>query len=427
MQRKIAVIGLGYVGLPLAVAFGKTQQVIGFDINKERVKSLQEGCDRTGEVSTKDLSSAKILFTSEERDLKTADFFIVCVPTPIDDNKNPVLKFLRSASEVVGRNISSGAIVVFESTVYPGATEEICLPIIEDVSGLQEGVQWFLAYSPERINPGDKEHTIEKVIKVVSASNLETLKIVSEVYRKICHAGVFEASTIRVAEAAKIIENVQRDLNIALMNELSIIFDYLDISTPDVLAAANTKWNFHKYTPGLVGGHCIGVDPYYLTYKSRVEGYDPQIILAGRKINDSMHEEVLRRCMIILNKHGKPVKGSKILVLGASFKENVADFRNSRVQLLIKELLLLGSDVFLLDPYLNEESKTLFDVNFVQNFNDIPDKSLDFIILATPHRVFKTFLPDKLLQKMRLPLFFDIKSAFSRSAFRDAGFAYFSL
>lgn len=286
MQRQIAVVGLGYVGLPIAVAFGKSAPVIGFDINKTKIDELRKGVDRTGEVSPQDLKSSRVRYTCEPSDLKTADFIIVAVPTPINDALQPDLTALKKASELIGANLSPGAIVVYESTVYPGATEEDCLPILEKASGMKSGIDFKIGYSPERINPGDKEHTLERIIKVVSAQDEESLEIVAQTYGMVVKAGIHRASSIKVAEAAKVIENTQRDLNIALMNELALIFHRLGIDTRSVLEAAGTKWNFLKFSPGLVGGHCIGVDPYYLTAKAESVGYHPEVILAGRRINN---------------------------------------------------------------------------------------------------------------------------------------------
>jgi UDP-N-acetyl-D-galactosamine dehydrogenase len=337
-SRKVAVVGLGYVGLPIAVAFGKVAPVIGFDINKAKIAELRNGHDRTREVSKADLTQCQVMFTSEPADLKAADFIIVAVPTPINEALQPDLRALRKSSELIGANLSAGTIVVFESTVYPGATEEVCQPILEQASGLKCGVDFKLGYSPERINPGDKEHTLEKIVKVVSAQDEEALDIVAGTYAIVVKAGIHRASSIRVAEAAKVIENTQRDLNIALMNELALIFHRLGIDTKSVLEAAGTKWNFLKFAPGLVGGHCIGVDPYYLTSKAESVGYHPQVILAGRRINNGMGKFVAEQTMKRLGELNRPIKELKVAVLGLTFKENVPDLRNSKVPVIIREL-----------------------------------------------------------------------------------------
>ena len=324
MQRQIAVVGLGYVGLPIAVAFGKSAPVIGFDINKTKIDELRKGVDRTGEVSPQDLKSSRVRYTCEPSDLKTADFIIVAVPTPINDALQPDLTALKKASELIGANLSPGAIVVYESTVYPGATEEDCLPILEKASGMKSGIDFKIGYSPERINPGDKEHTLERIIKVVSAQDEESLEIVAQTYGLVVKAGIHRASSIKVAEAAKVIENTQRDLNIALMNELALIFHRLGIDTRAVLEAAGTKWNFLKFNPGLVGGHCIGVDPYYLTAKAESVGYHPEVILAGRRINNSMGKYVAEQTMKLLSQVERPVSDLRVGVLGPLFRKSLA-------------------------------------------------------------------------------------------------------
>ena len=326
-NRTISVVGLGYVGLPVAVAFGRQQRTIGFDVNTVRIAELEAGHDSTLEVEDADLAAADILFTADVADIASADFHIVAVPTPIDDAKRPNLTPLLRATETIGAHINRGDIVVFESTVYPGATEEDCVPVLERVSGLVCGRDFFVGYSPERINPGDKEHTFTKITKVVSGQNAEILEIVARVYESVVTAGVHRAASIRVAEAAKVIENTQRDLNIALMNELALIFNRLGIDTRDVLAAAGTKWNFLKFDPGLVGGHCIGVDPYYLTHKAATLGYIPQVILAGRSINDDMGRYVAQQAVRLLVDTGDAVKASVVTVLGLTFKEDVPDLR----------------------------------------------------------------------------------------------------
>ena len=350
INRRISVIGLGYVGLPVAVAFGKSHRVVGFDINEGRVQELRDGHDRTLEVEDAELATADIHFTSTPDDLREADFHIVAVPTPIDDAKTPDLRPLLGASRTLGGALKRGDIVVFESTVYPGATEMDCVPVLEAASGLKCGEDFTVGYSPERINPGDKEHTFTRITKVVSGQDQATLDIVADVYSSVVTAGVHKAATIKVAEAAKVIENTQRDVNIALMNELSLIFDRMDIDTRDVLDAAGTKWNFLPFRPGLVGGHCIGVDPYYLTHRAAQFGYYPQVILSGRRINDGMGAFVASQVVKGLIRRGSAVKGAKVVVLGLTFKEDVPDLRNTRVVDIIAELKEYGMDVKVHDP-----------------------------------------------------------------------------
>jgi UDP-N-acetyl-D-glucosamine/UDP-N-acetyl-D-galactosamine dehydrogenase len=347
--RKIAVIGLGYVGLPVAVAFAKAgTPVFGFDINPDRVRDLKAGKDMTREVDAADLKHKNLTFTADESALKAADFFIVTVPTPIDEARRPELTALLKASATVGRALKSGDIVVYESTVYPGATEEDCVPVLEQTSGLKAGKDFSVGYSPERINPGDRAHRFETIKKVVSAQNQKTLDAVAEVYGSVVTAGIHKAPSIKVAEAAKVIENTQRDLNIALMNELSAICDLLNIDTMDVLNAAQTKWNFLPFTPGLVGGHCIGVDPYYLTHRAERAGYHPEVILAGRRINDGVGQRVARECIRRLMRNGSTSK--LVTVLGLTFKENVPDIRNSKVVDIVRELKSFGASVQIHDP-----------------------------------------------------------------------------
>ena len=349
-ERRISVVGLGYVGLPVAVSFGQRAYTIGFDVAEDRISELQAGFDRTGEITNEQLVAADLLFTTEVDDLKQADFHIVAVPTPIDGAKQPDLGPLLAASASVGKALSPGDIVVYESTVYPGATEEECVPVLEAASGLKCGEQFHVGYSPERINPGDREHSFSQIVKVVSGQDQATLDIVARVYESVVEAGVHRSPSIRVAEAAKVIENTQRDLNIALMNELSIIFTRMGMDTRDVLAAAGTKWNFLPFSPGLVGGHCIGVDPYYLTHKATMTGYNPHVILAGRRINDDMGRYVADQIVRELIHHGHNVKSCLVTVLGLSFKENVSDLRNSRVVDIIRELEDYGIAVQVHDP-----------------------------------------------------------------------------
>lgn len=385
-NRKISVIGLGYVGLPVAVEFGKTEQTIGFDIDPKRIQELKDGWDRTNEVEEGGLANTDILFTADKEDLKTADFHIVAVPTPIDHAKQPDLTPVISASRTVGSILKKGDIVVYESTVYPGATEEDCVPVLEECSGLTCGIDFFVGYSPERINPGDKEHTFKSITKVVSGQTPEILEIVAAVYESVVTAGVHRAPTIKVAEAAKVIENTQRDLNISLMNELALIFARMNIDTRDVLAAAGSKWNFLKFDPGLVGGHCIGVDPYYLTYKASVMGYSPQVILAGRRINDGMGEYVASQTIKQLIKDGVTVKGATVTVLGLTFKEDVPDLRNTRVTDIIDELNEYGINVQVTDPEADpEEAVHEYGIQLVA---EDALKPADAVIFAVPHRTY---------------------------------------
>ena len=385
-NRKISVVGLGYVGLPVAVAFGQSEQSIGFDINQTRIDELKAGHDNTLEVEDVDLKAADILFTANPEDLRKADFHIVAVPTPIDAAKRPDLTPVIKASETVGKILEVGDIVVFESTVYPGATEEDCVPVLEKFSGLKSGKDFFVGYSPERINPGDKEHTFTKITKVVSGQTPEILEIVAQVYESVVTAGVHRAPTIKVAEAAKVIENTQRDLNIALMNELAVIFHKMDIDTRDVLAASGTKWNFLKFDPGLVGGHCIGVDPYYLTHKAQMAGYIPQVILAGRSINDDMGPYVANQTVKLMIQQGGKIKGSTVTVLGFTFKEDVPDLRNTRVIDIIEELEEFGINVQIHDPFASAaEARHEYGVLLMDEQDMEP---ADAVILAVPHRVY---------------------------------------
>ena len=425
-ELKVGIIGLGYVGLPVALGFAKHfSGTIAFDLKKDRIESLKSGTDSNGDLEDSEFNGLDIKFTSNEADLKGCNFFVVAVPTPIDCDKRPDLRALVSASETVGRVIQANSIIVYESTVYPGVTEDICGPAIEKVSGLKRSKDFFLGYSPERINPGDREHTLERIIKVVSGENEETLDVVAKAYGRIVKAGVFKAKSIKVAEAAKVIENTQRDLNIALMNELSIIFDKMNISTNDVLEAAGTKWNFLKFSPGLVGGHCIGVDPYYLTTKAEQLGYHPQVILAGRRINDEMGFHIAKRAIKLMTNTGIKVAGSRIGVLGITFKENVADMRNSRVPDIIKELREFGAEVLIHDPLVKshelEEEYHLSTVDFSQLVD------LDAIILAVSHNEYKK-LNTETLEKILKPkaVVIDVKSILDKASI-GSKFSYWSL
>jgi len=386
-NRKISVVGLGYVGLPVAVEFGKTRQVIGFDINSIRIDELKQGVERTNEVEASDLVATDILYTCDANDLKKADFHIIAVPTPVNNAKQPDLSPVINASRTVGKQLKKGDIVVYESTVYPGATEEDCIPILEQESGLKWRLDFNVGYSPERINPGDKVHTFKTITKIVSGDTPETLEIVAAVYESVVKAGVHRAPTIKVAEAAKVIENTQRDLNISLMNELSLIFNKMEIDTRDVLAAASSKWNFLPFDPGLVGGHCIGVDPYYLTYKASILGYTPQVILSGRGINDSMGSFIATQIVKELIKDGICVRGSVVTVLGFTFKENVPDIRNTRVIDIVRELLDYGINVQVFDPMADiHEIKEEYDIELLANEDKL--KSAHAILFAVPHQYF---------------------------------------
>ncbi len=385
-NRKVSVVGLGYVGLPVAVEFGKQQQVVGFDINSTRIAELKRGIDRTNEVSQDDLKAANIRYTAEATDLKQADFHIVAVPTPVDNAKRPDLTPVLKASETVGRQLKSGDIVVYESTVYPGATEEDCVPVLERCSGLKCGKDFFVGYSPERINPGDKTHTFTTITKVVSGQTPEILEIVAAVYSSVVTAGVHKAATIKVAEAAKVIENTQRDINISLMNELALIFHRMGIDTRDVLAAAGTKWNFLPFDPGLVGGHCIGVDPYYLTHKAQTLGYIPQVILAGRSINDGMGQYIASELVKQMILSGSSVKGSVVTVLGLTFKENVPDLRNTRVIDIVQELRGYGISVQVCDPIADAgEAEEEYGLHLVPSDKLAPAEA---VVLAVSHQTY---------------------------------------
>ncbi len=386
MNRKISVVGLGYVGLPVAVAFGKKCLTIGFDINEQRIQELQKNKDVTNEVSEIDLKETKILYTTNPQDLTSADFHIIAVPTPIDEAKRPYLVPIEKASLTVGKILKKGDIVVYESTVYPGLTEEFCIPVLEKASGLKCGTDFTVGYSPERINPGDKEHSFTKIKKIVSGQTPETLEVVAQVYSSVVDAGVFKASSIKVAEAAKVIENSQRDINIAFVNELSIIFNHMGLNTLEVLEAAGTKWNFLKFTPGLVGGHCIGVDPYYLTHKAETLGYHPEVILAGRKINDGVGKFIAEKTIKVMLKSEINLRKAKVSILGLTFKENCADIRNTRVVDIIKELTDYGVLVQVYDP-LVDKKEALREYNIeLCSENDL--KNSDAIVVAVAHSCF---------------------------------------
>lgn len=383
-QEKIAVIGLGYVGLPAAIAFSeKFTDVIGFDTDQRRIQELNENIDSRGEIASQQLADASVKFTSNPDDLASTSFFVVVVPTPVDENRQPDLTAIRAACELLGPRLSKGDLVVFESTVWPGVTEEICGPDLAASSGLKQGRDFFLAYSPERINPGDRKHQFQNVVKVIAADNESSAQRVANIYEQVVNAGIFMARSIKVAEAAKLIENTQRDLNIALMNELAIIFDRLDIATADVLAAAKTKWNFLPFTPGLVGGHCIGVDPYYLSSKAKQSGHYPQLVLTARRINDGMSSFIANKLVKMMIAAEVPVKGANVAVLGITFKENVADIRNSRVPEIIRELQEFGINVQVVDPHVDpDDLKYQYDIALV-SLAELDQ--LDGVIITVPH------------------------------------------
>ena len=428
-RARIALVGLGYVGLPLAAAFGRVGTVIGFDISEAKVEALRRGADATGELTPAELAATRIDYTTDPARLREAAFLIVTVPTPIDDHQKPDLAPVVGATRTIGRNLSPGSIVVYESTVYPGVTEEVCVPILEAESGLRCGVDFKVGYSPERINPGDKVHTVDKIVKVVSGQDGETLETVAGVYEMVIAAGVHRASSIRVAEAAKVIENTQRDLNIALMNELALIFGRMGIPSRDVLAAAGTKWNFLKFTPGLVGGHCIGVDPYYLTYKAEAIGYHPQVILAGRRINDGMGKHVAEMTVKKLIQADKAVKGARVLVLGLTFKENVPDIRNSKVVDILSELHEYGVHTLVHDPVaVAEEARHEYGIELVSL--DVVGP-VDGVIVAVGHRAFASLDAGVFSRWCShgngRGVVMDVKSLFSAAPMEAAGLIYWSL
>jgi UDP-N-acetyl-D-galactosamine dehydrogenase len=418
----IAVVGLGYVGLALAVEFGKIVTTIGFDLSKGKIENCGKHCDPTGEVSSEDFKCAnKLTATIDPSRLKEADLIIVAVPTPVNDSRQPDFVPLIAASTTVGRHMKRGTIVVYESTVYPGATEEVCIPVLEKESGLRWKKDFHVGYSPERVNPGDKEHSIAKIVKVVAGDNAETLEKIAAVYESIIVAGVHRASSIKVAEAAKVIENTQRDLNIALMNELAIIFDKLDIDTAEVLAAARTKWNFLPFHPGLVGGHCIGVDPYYLTHKAEMLGYHPEVILAGRRINDGMGAFIARRTIKQMAQVGDGIsKGARAIVLGLTFKENCPDLRNSKVADIISELKSYGIEVYVHDPIASPaEAEREYGILLVP-WEELPQA--DVILAAVAHRQYLSMPLDEMLVKLKQGgCFMDVKSCYDAPALRSAG------
>jgi UDP-N-acetyl-D-galactosamine dehydrogenase len=417
----VAVVGLGYVGLPLAVAFGKKFPTIGFDLSAEKVENYRRQVDPTGEVSSEELSAAtRLTVTTDPAQLAAADIIVVAVPTPVDAVRQPDFGPLVSASTTVGKHMKKGAIVVYESTVYPGATEEVCIPVLERNSGMKWLTDFNVGYSPERINPGDKEHTLATIVKVVAGDTTETLDRVAKLYGVFVAAGVYRASSIKVAEAAKVIENTQRDLNIALINELAIIFNRIGIDTLEVLQAAGTKWNFLPFRPGLVGGHCIGVDPYYLTYKAEMLGYHPEVILAGRRINDNMGKFIVEQTIKQMIRVGNPVKDAKVNVLGLTFKEDVPDLRNSRVIDVINELKSYGVKVFVHDPVPDpEQARHEYGLELV-SWDELP--KAEAMVVAVAHRQFRSMGAETFARKIvKGGCFIDVKAQFDREALSAAG------
>lgn len=418
----IGVIGLGYVGLPLALEFGRKFKVIGFDISEPRVQMMRNKIDPSDELDSDAFEGTDIFFTSDPQELSKANFFVVAVPTPVDDSRTPNLNPVLSASHTVGKVLKKGDYVIYESTVYPGCTEEDCLPILEEESGLKLGTDFKLGYSPERINPGDKERTVTKILKIVSGSDEEALQEIARVYDAIIEPGTYKAENIKVAEAAKVIENTQRDLNISFVNELAIIFDRMGINTRQVLAAAGTKWNFLKYQPGLVGGHCIGVDPYYLVHKAKELGYDPQVILSGRRVNDGIPAFIAKKLVQMLLKNGKNPNHCKVAVLGVTFKENVSDIRNSKVADLIEELMQYAIHVHIHDPHAspNEVSK-----EYKYSLTAKLDENYDAVVVAVNHAAYQNYDPAFFKSIMNeKPILFDIKSMYH---FDDPELTYWSL
>ena len=426
-REKLSLVGLGYVGIPIAVSFAKKIDVIGFDLNEKKIELYKNGIDPTQEVGDEAIRNTTVEFTSDEAKLREAKFHIVAVPTPVNADHTPDLVPVESASRIVGRNLSKGSIVVYESTVYPGVTEDICVPILEKESGLVCGKDFKVGYSPERINPGDKVHRLETIVKVVSGMDEETLETVAKVYSLVALAGVHKAESIKVAEAAKVIENSQRDINIAFMNELSIIFHKLGIDTKAVLEAAGTKWNFLKFAPGLVGGHCIGVDPYYLTYKAEEIGYHSQVILSGRRINDSMGQYVTESLIKLMAKSGVPISGAKVAVLGLTFKENCPDTRNSRVVDIIHELREYGIEPVVCDDVADKDGAEREYGLELTAFEKV--KNCDAVILAVAHDEFKALSMSDYdaLYKNETKILLDVKGILDRKTFESAGYKYWRL
>lgn len=424
---KLSVIGLGYVGIPLAVAFAKKADVIGFDIDPKKIQQYRQGIDVTNEVGNQEIAQSSACFTDEESKLQQCKFHIVAVPTPIHNDNRPNLELVEEASRLLGRNLRPGSIVVYESTVYPGVTEEVCVPLLEEFSGLKCGIDFKVGYSPERINPGDKQHRLEGITKIVSGMDEEALENIAQVYEMVISAGIYRAESIRVAEAAKVIENAQRDINIAFMNELSIIFDKLQLDTQAVLKAARTKWNFQDFMPGLVGGHCIGVDPYYLTYKAETLGYHSQIILSGRRINDYMGKYVAENTVKQLIKADNQIRGAKVAVLGITFKENCPDIRNSKVIDMIHELQEYDIEVEVADPHANEEEVFKEYHTRLKRLEDL--QAIDAVIIAVKHEAYKELELEGLKKLFRngKPVVIDVKRLFDRKTAEKTGFIYWGL
>ena len=425
-ETSIAIVGMGYVGMPLAVAFSKKAKVIGFDLSKSRIEKYKKGIDLTNEVGDETLKKSSVFFTSDQKDLKNAMFYVVAVPTPINLDKTPDLSYVINASSMIGANLKKGAICVFESTVYPGVTQEACVPALEEASGLKCGVDFKVGYSPERINPGDKVHRLETITKIVSGMDEQSLEVIAKTYELIIQAGVYRAESIKVAEAAKVIENSQRDLNIAFMNELSMLFNKMDIDTQSVLKAAATKWNFLDFRPGLVGGHCIGVDPYYLTYRASLLDYDSKLILSSRTINDSMGNYVAEQTIKKLIHSGIAVKGSRVAIFGVTFKENCSDIRNTKVVDIIRVLQEYGVEVLVIDNIANEEDlESSYGVK-LNRYSDIRD--VDACIFAVPHDEFKNMDFERLKKWYRRSnVLIDVKGIFNMETAKSKGFSYWRL
>lgn len=430
LKKKIAVVGLGYVGLPIAVSFSKYASVIGFDVNKKKIETYRSGKDITKEVGDEAILNSSVEFSYDENVLKDASFIIVTVPTPINDDKTPDLSPLIEASKIIGRNLNSGSIICYESTVYPGVTEDICVPILEETSNLKYGVDFNVGYSPERINPGDKVHRLDNIKKIISANNDSTLEDIKKIYELVVKAGTFSAKSIKVAEAAKLVENSQRDINIAFMNEVSKVFNLIDIDTKDVIDAMNTKWNSLGFTPGLVGGHCIGVDPYYFVYKAQKLGYNSQIVSAGRQTNDSMGEFVALNVVKCLIKSDISIKNAKVYVMGASFKENSPDIRNSRVEDIINRLLSYEIKPILVEPMVEEgELSQVFSVE-IASINEVKDA--DCIVFAVAHDEFRKLSNEEVKNMFKAEtndkkVIVDIKNIFDSDKFKNDGYVYWSL
>lgn len=426
-EEKISLVGLGYVGMPIAVAFAKKVDVVGFDLNAKKIELYKSGIDPTNEVGDEAIKASTVEFTADETKLREAKFHIVAVPTPVNDDHTPNLTPVEGASEILGRNLTKGSIIVFESTVYPGVTEDVCIPILERESGLKCGVDFKIGYSPERINPGDKVHRLETIKKIVSGMDEESLDCIAKVYELVVEAGVHRAESIKVAEAAKVIENSQRDINIAFMNELSIIFNKMGIDTQSVLKAAGTKWNFLNFYPGLVGGHCIGVDPYYLTYKAEMMGYHSQIILSGRRINDDMGKYVAENVVKKLIAADKSVKGAKVAILGFTFKENCPDTRNTKIIDIVKELGEYGITPVIADPAADaDEAKRLYGIEFV-DISTVRD--MDAVVLAVAHEEFKklTMTDIDAMYGSGQKIMIDIKGILDRKDYENLGYEYWRL